>query len=84
MTQSSPGLVTLFAAARRFEAVEGRRGPVRTRRMSLPLLMDDGGVKSLEVPSALEYPDQFSAVEFERLSRAYAEALALLSPTVNT
>jgi hypothetical protein len=42
--------------------------------------MDDGQVKSFEMPSALDHPGQFSVAEFERLSRVYAEALGLLNP----
>jgi hypothetical protein len=48
--------------------------------MSLPLRMDDGSIKTFDLPSALDHPSQFSAAEFERLTRAYAEALGLLSP----
>jgi len=48
--------------------------------MSLPLSMDDGQVKSFDLPSALEEPAQFSAGELERLTRLYDEALRLLSP----
>jgi hypothetical protein len=44
------------------------------------LLMDDGQVRSFDLPSALEHPSQFSTGEFERLTRAYAEALGLLAP----
>ena len=42
--------------------------------------MDDGQAKSFDLPSALEHPAQLSVAEFERLTRAYAEALGLLSP----
>jgi len=42
--------------------------------------MDDGQTKSFDLPSALEHPAQFSTGELERLTRAYAEALGLLSP----
>jgi hypothetical protein len=42
--------------------------------------MDDGQIKTVELPAALEHPSQFSAGEFERLTRAYAEALGLLGP----
>ena len=42
--------------------------------------MDDGQVKSFDLPSALEKPTQFTVGELERLTRAYAEALGLLSP----
>jgi hypothetical protein len=42
--------------------------------------MDDGQVKTFELPSALDHPSQFSVAEFERLTRAYAEALGLLDP----
>jgi hypothetical protein len=42
--------------------------------------MDNGQLKSFDLPSALEHPAQFSVGELERLTRAYAEALGLLSP----
>jgi hypothetical protein len=42
--------------------------------------MDDGQVRTFDLPSALEHPSQFSAGEFERLTRAYAEALGLIGP----
>lgn len=54
--------------------------PVRARRMSLPLRMDDGTVKNFGLPGALDHTAQFSAAELERLTRAYAEALGLLAP----
>jgi hypothetical protein len=79
MTQGSPGSDNPFAVARHPEPSAGGREPLRTRRLSLPLLMDDGQVKSFEVPSALEQPTQFSVGEFERLTRAYAESLGLLN-----
>jgi len=40
--------------------------------------MDDGQVKIVELPAALQNPSQLSAAEFERLTRTYAEALGLL------
>ena len=46
-----------------------------------PSRMDDGEIKTFDLPSALERPSQFSAAEFERLTRAYAEALGLLRNT---
>lgn len=58
----------------------GQRQPARSRRITLSLLMDDGQMKSFNLPSALEHPAQFSLGELERLTRAYAEALGLLSP----
>jgi hypothetical protein len=69
-----------FDVARQSEPREGRREPVRGRRLSLPLRMDNGQVKAFELPTALEHPSQFSTSEFERLTRAYAEALGLLDP----
>jgi hypothetical protein len=42
--------------------------------------MDDGQVKTFELPSSLERPAQFSVGELARLTRSYAEALGLLSP----
>jgi hypothetical protein len=42
--------------------------------------MDDGQIVTVELPAALEQPARFSAAEFERLTRAYAEALGLLGP----
>jgi hypothetical protein len=80
MTYISPGSSNPFDVARPTDSPDGHREPARSRRITLPLLMDDGQVKSFELPSALEHPEQFSAGEFERLARAYAEALGLLSP----
>jgi hypothetical protein len=42
--------------------------------------MDDGTVKTFDLPSALDHPSKFSVGELERLTRAYAEALGLLQP----
>jgi hypothetical protein len=80
MTQGSPGAENPFAVTRHPEPSAIGREATRTRRLSIPLRMDDGQVKSFEVPCALEQPTQFSVGEFERLTRAYAEALGLLSP----
>ena len=78
MTQSSTGSSNPFDGARQAEPADGPREPARTRRMSLPLRMDDGTVRTFDVPAALERPSLFSASEFERLTRAYAEALGLI------
>jgi hypothetical protein len=80
MTQSSHGSPNPFDVARNAETADGPREPVRQRRMSLPLRMDDHTVKTFELPGALERPSQFTPAEFERLTRAYAEALGLLDP----
>ena len=80
MTQSSTNSPNLFDVTRQVTSHDGRREPVRSRRITLPLLMDDGQVRSFDLPSALEHPAQFSVGELERLTRAYAEALGLLSP----
>jgi hypothetical protein len=80
MTQSSTNSPNPFDVTRQANSHEGKREPVRSRRITLPLLMDDGQVKSFDLPSALEHPAQFSVGELERLTRAYAEALGLLSP----
>ena len=56
------------------------REPVRARRLSLPLRMDDGTIRTFDLPSALDRPAQFSVSELERLTRAYAEALGLIQP----
>ena len=69
-----------FDVTRRTESADGQRSPVRGRRVSLPLTMDDGRVQSFDLPAALSDPSQFSAAEFERLTRAYAEALGLIQP----
>ncbi len=66
------------------DTVDAKRQPVRARRLSLPLRMDDGTVRTFDVPSALEHPSQFTVDEFERLTRAYAEALGLLAPRPET
>lgn len=80
MTQSSQGSPNPFAVTRQSEPAEGPREPVRARRLSLPLRMDDGSVKDVDLPGALDHPSQFSPTELERLTRAYAEALGLLAP----
>jgi hypothetical protein len=80
MTQSSTNSPNPFDVTRQATSNDGTREPVRSRRVTLPLLMDDGQVKSFDLPSALEHPAQFSVGELERLTRAYAEALGLLSP----
>jgi len=84
MTQSSPGSSHPFETTRHDEARDTPSGQARRRRISLPLRMDDGGIKTFDLPSALERPSQFSAAEFERLTRAYAEALGLLGPSSKT
>jgi hypothetical protein len=78
MTQSSQGSPNPFDVTRPSEPADRPREPLRGRRMSLPLRMDDGTVKSFELPGALDHPAQFSVAELERLTRAYAEALGLL------
>jgi hypothetical protein len=80
MPQSSTGSPNPFDPTRQSEPADGRRTSGRARRLSLPLRMDDGQIKMFELPSALEHPSQFSVAEFERLTRAYAEALGLLDP----
>jgi hypothetical protein len=80
MTQSSTNSPNLFDVTRQATSHDGKREAVRSRRITLPLLMDDGQVRSFDLPSALEHPAQFSVGELERLTRAYAEALGLLSP----
>ena len=77
MTQSSPGSSQLFEVTHRAPH-DAPSAQTRTRRISLPLRMDDGQIRSFDLPSELERPSQFSAAEFERLTRAYAEALGLL------
>jgi hypothetical protein len=83
MPQSSIGTPNPFDPTRPTEPAEGRRESGRARRLSLPLRLDDGQIKTFELPSALEHPSQFSVAEFERLTRAYAEALGLLDPRTN-
>lgn len=78
MTQSSHESPNPFAASATSEPHEGRREAPRQRRISLPLRMDDGQIRTFALPSALDHPAQFSPAEFERLTRAYAEALGLL------
>jgi len=80
MPQSSTGLPNPFDPTRQAAPADGRREAARARRLSLPLRMDDGHIKTFELPSALDRPSQFSVAEFERLTRAYAEALGLLDP----
>jgi hypothetical protein len=40
--------------------------------------MDDGQIRTVDLPEALDGSSRFSATELERLTRAYAEALGLL------
>jgi hypothetical protein len=80
MTQSSLGSSNPFAVPKQTASTDGKQEPPRRRQMSLPLRMDDGRMKSFDLPAALEHPAQFSAAEFERLTRIYAEALGLLQP----
>jgi hypothetical protein len=80
MTESSPGTHNPFEVAGHTSTPASRDQPVPTRRISVPLPMDDGEVKSFELPAALDDPTQFSAGELERLTRLYAEALRLLAP----
>ena len=80
MTQSSHGSPNPFDLTRHAEPADGPLEPARRRRLSLPLRMDDGRIKTVDLPAALERPSQFSVAEFERLSRSYAEALGLLDP----
>jgi hypothetical protein len=79
MAQSSEGSPNPFDVTRHAEP-DARREPVRARRLSLPLRMDDGSIKTFELPGALDHPARFSVSELERLTRAYAEALGLLQP----
>lgn len=78
MTQSLNSSPNPFDVTRHAEPQGTASEPARRRRLSLPLRMDDGQIRTFELPSALERPSQFSAAEFERLTRAYAEALGLL------
>jgi hypothetical protein len=80
MPHSTPGSADPFDAARRTEPLDRPQEPVRARRMSLPIRMDDGTVRNVDLPGALDHPSQFSTAELERLTRAYAEALGLLAP----
>jgi hypothetical protein len=80
MTHSSPGSPNPFAVHEPSAAPDGRHEPVHRRTMSLPLRMDDGTVRTFEVPAALAHPSRFTAAELERLTRAYAEALGLIQP----
>jgi hypothetical protein len=80
MTHTSPGSSNPFDVTRAAESSDGHQKPTPSRRITLPLQMDDGQVRSFDLPSALENPAQLSAGELERLKRAYSEALGLLSP----
>jgi len=79
MAQSFEGSPNPFDVTRHAEP-DAPREPVRARRLSLPLRMDDGSIKTFELPGALDYPARFSVGELERLTRAYAEALGLIQP----
>ncbi len=78
MAHSSTDSPNPFAVSGRPEPRGERREPVRSRRISLPFHMDDGQVRTVDLPDALDRPSRFSDAEFERLTLAYAEALALL------
>jgi hypothetical protein len=80
MTHSSLGSPNPFAVPRQSTPQDERREPDRRRHMSLPLTLDEGSVKSFDLPAALERPAELSATEFERLTRAYVEALGLIQP----
>lgn len=80
MPQSYPGSSNPFDVTRPTDAGDDPREPVRARRMSIPLRLDDGTIRTVDVPAALRHPSQFSAGELERLTRAYAEALGLIQP----
>jgi len=79
MTRTSQGSPNPFDVTRSAEP-DAHREPVRARRLSLPLRMDDGSIRTFELPGALEHPWMFSVGELERLTRAYAEALGLIQP----
>ena len=79
MTQSSQGSPNPFDVTR-YPEPDPQREPVRARRLSLPLRMDDGTIRNVDLPGALDRPSLFSPAELERLTRAYAEALGLLAP----
>ena len=80
MRNSSPDTPNPFDPTAQTGSAAGGRPSARARRLSLPLRMDDGQVRTFELPAALARPSQFSVAEFERLTRAYAEALGLLDP----
>ena len=80
MAQSSTDSPNPFDVTRQAEPSEARPEPARARHISLPLRMDDGQVRIFELPAALGNPSQFSVDALERLTRAYAETLGLLSP----
>jgi hypothetical protein len=79
MAQSSEDSPNPFDITRHAEPA-AHREPVRARRLSLPLRMDDGSIRTFDLPGALEHPWKFSVGELERLTRAYAEALGLIQP----
>jgi hypothetical protein len=78
MTQSLNSSPNPFDVSRQGNSDNPPAEQARSRRLSLPLRMDDGTVRTFDLPSSLERPSQFSTAEFERLTRAYAEALGLL------
>ena len=79
MTQSSEGSPNPFDVTRHAEP-DPQGEPARARRLSLPLRMDDGTIRNVDLPGALDHPSHFSPAELGRLTRAYAEALGLLAP----
>jgi hypothetical protein len=80
MPHSTQGDPNPFGLPRHTDTADAERQPARARRLSLPLRMDDGTVRTFDLPSALDHPSKFSVDELERLTRAYAEALGLLQP----
>jgi hypothetical protein len=79
MAQRFAGSPNPFDVTRHAEP-DARREPVQVRRLSLPLRMDDGSIKTFDLPGALDHPARFSVGELERLTRAYTEALGLIQP----
>jgi hypothetical protein len=84
MPQDSTGSPNPFEITQHAKPQDTSAGAARRRRIALPLRMDDGQIRTFDLPSALERPSQFSAAEFERLTRAYAEALGLLGAATKT
>ena len=81
MPQSSPGSPNPFAVTPQPEPRAGERATGRERHISLPIQMDDGEVRTFDLPAALDHAAQFSESELDRLRRAYADALGLIDRT---
>jgi hypothetical protein len=80
LTPSPDGSADPFHVTRPPEPRGVRGEPASSRAVSLPFTMDDGAVRVVELPAALQQLSGFTSGELARLTRVYAEAQALLEP----